>query len=157
MQSTNQIGGRGENAAQWCFLRPVHGHNGFEPTFLGEKAQLLDLRVALLNPEGKAFGPHFYVQAKTHQARRGRRFPARFTAEEVGRAKAGLVPVYVVGVELDGDTKENVWICGIDAQASLPSIPKAHDLRAAATLIQLYDEVQSHFNRAAYSFVTNLK
>ncbi len=119
MQSTNQIGGRGENAAQWCFLRPVHGHNGFEPTFLGGRPNCLGHALHLLNPEGKAFGPHFYVQVKTRQARRGRRFPARFTAEEVGRAKAGLVPVYVVEVELDGDTKENVWICGIDAQASL--------------------------------------
>jgi len=157
MQSTNQIGGRGENAAQWRFLRPINGHNGFEPTFLGEKAQLLDFRVALLSPEGKVFGPHFYVQVKTHQVRKGKRFPARFTTEEVVRAKSGLVPVYIVGVELDGDMKENVWICGIEAQPALPSIPKARDLRAAATLVQLYDEVQSHFTRTTYSFVTNLK
>lgn len=156
MPRTNPIGDRGENAAERCFVRPIDMHYGFETSFLGDKAQLLDFRVALLDSAGQVFGPHFYVQVKTHQVRRGKAFPTRFSAEQVRRAKAGLTPTYLVGVELDGDTKENVWICGIGSQTVLPSIPKLHDLKERSTLIQLYGEVLTHFQAAAYSFAPSL-
>src|SRR5438094_8618833 len=99
MHITNRIGDRGEIAAQMCFARAVDGQYGFEVAFLGAKAQLLDLRVALLDQTGRVFGPHFYVQVKSHRERPGRRFPCRLSAAEVRSSRAGLVPIYVVGVE----------------------------------------------------------
>ncbi|XDF33607.1 hypothetical protein RBH89_15500 [Paracidovorax avenae] len=156
MLVTNLIGDRGENAVSMCFVKPVAKHNGFEPHFLGPKAQLLDFHVSLLNPSGKAFGPHFFVQVKTSHVKPSPMFKAGFNGTCVTRAKAGLAPVYVAGVEIDGD-KERVWICGIESQSTLNSIPKLYNLRNASTLKKLYGEVLSHFQASAYSFKTSLK
>lgn len=156
MQISNRIGDRGEIAAQLCFARAVDGHYGFEVAFIGAKAQLLDLRVALLDQTGRVFGPHFYVQVKSHGERPGRRFSCRLNAIAVRSAKAGLVPVYVVGVELVGDTTENVWICGLQQQHALPSLPKSHSLKDRNTLVRLYRDVLVHFQGAQYTFSTEL-
>lgn len=156
MLVTNLIGGRGENAVCMCFVKPVATHNGFEPHFLGEKAQLLDFHIALLDSTGKAFGPHFFVQVKTSSVNPNPTFKAKFSGACVKRAKAGLAPVYVVGVEIDGD-KEKVWICGIESQSTLNSIPKHYNLRNASTLKKIYGEVLNHFQTSAYSFKTSLK
>lgn len=157
MLVSNLIGDRGENAVQMCFVRALAQHNGFEPHFLGPKAQLLDFHVSLLDSAGKAFGPHFFVQVKTKKKPSvDKKFIAGFGSNEVFRAKAGWVPVYVAGVEVISDTSEKVWVCGLGSQPTLNSIPKAHNLKSPTTLIKLYGEVLDHFNAHTYAFSTKL-
>jgi hypothetical protein len=156
MLTTDLIGERGENALEMRFLRAINGHNGFDPVFLGAKVQLLDYRVALLDSSGKAFGPHFYVQVKTHNPTGKGTLSVGWDTTKIDQARAGIAPVFIAGVELVSSKKEKVWICGVTTQTKLSSILKKHSLENDNTLIKLYGDVLDYYKTLKYGFSTSL-
>jgi hypothetical protein len=157
MRVNNLVGERGENAVHMCFIKLISGHNGFEPHFLGAKAQLIDFHVALLDENGKAFGPHFFVQVKARHGKSVGSFNTGFTSHYVKSAKEGWVPFYVVGVDLVSNKREDVWLCGLETQTTLNTIPRSHNLKSQTTLKRLYTEVLKHFDSNSYAFTTTLR
>jgi hypothetical protein len=65
VHANNHLGSLGENIVSLLLQRKLNGCYRFSVRFLGAKAELLDFLVELLDDDGKAYGPHFYLQVKT--------------------------------------------------------------------------------------------
>jgi len=66
MPATNSIGQRGEKAVETSFCRPSGNvpEYQFRPIPLGDKAELFDFVVHLLDANDNILGAHFFVQVK---------------------------------------------------------------------------------------------
>lgn len=94
MNAVNHLGNLGEDVVSLLFRRKIDDKFRFSVTFLGEKASLLDFMVNLLDDDGTAYGPYFFLQVKATEAitRPGRLIPARFSAGEVESARGRKAP-----------------------------------------------------------------
>src|SRR5471030_1514320 len=153
MYLSDNIAALGELSVGACFASAIDWHHGFEATFLGAKAQLLDFRISLLNRDGKVFGPHFNLQVKARTAPAlGRAIKVGFTREEVVRAAAMGIPLYVAVMEIQPSQAPQIWIRAVvDPGKGINSISRTHLLGDRATLISIYSEVLAYFDSVKYS------
>jgi len=147
----NSLGKLGEYTVGACFVMEVDGHHGFEVAFLGDKAQVLDFRISLIDADGKTFGSHFNLQVKARRAPPlDRPIQVGFTLAEVARASAMNVPLFVAVIEELPRRKTKVWIKAVvDPTVGVDSIQRKHSLNSNATLKKLYGEVMAHFTGVA--------
>jgi len=121
--------------------------------FLGEKTELLDFLVLLVNKDDQALGPHFFLQVKATAGKTEDDDPsiaAKFSAEEVERVKNWKVPTYVAAVDLSRPERELIHIRGISSSRTkgIASVKKALSLDDRNVRKNIYKEVHE------YSFFT---
>ncbi|WP_296000175.1 hypothetical protein [Rugamonas sp.] len=160
MSTTNHLGNLGEDVVSLLFRRRIDKVYRFSVTFLGEKAQLLDFMVNLLDDNGSEYGPFFFLQVKTTATigAPGAGIPATFTAEEVRNARARKVPVYLVAVESGDDDAERIFAIAIDEtlKGGVAVVPPIFSLADKATRMRIYDEVHAYFLSEAKIFQSHL-
>lgn len=160
MSTTNHLGNLGEDIVSLLFSRKIDNAYKFSPTFLGEKAQLLDFMVNLLDDTGSAYGPFFFVQVKTTETRLQpkRSIPARFSAQEVRVAQARKCPVYLVAVASIDDDSEAIFAIAVDASYTngLAAVPQLFSLLSKEIRMQIYNEVHAYFTSAMPGFASHL-
>jgi hypothetical protein len=160
VHANNHLGSLAENIVSLLLQRKLNGCYRFSVRFLGAKAELLDFLVELLDDDGKAYGPHFYLQVKTTASASiaSQLVHARFSPDEVKRAQGRRVPVYLVAVECRHDDKEKTYIRAVDASlsAGVPGVHRRHSLKDRETRMQLYKEVDVYFNSLPLSFKSAL-
>jgi hypothetical protein len=160
VSTANHLGNLGEYVVSLLFRRTVNDVYRFSVTFLGAKAQLLDFMVNLLDANGSEYGPFFFLQVKTSakQPSRKQGIPARFSANEVSRACARKVPVYLAAVGRLSDDLEDIFIIGVDAslQGGVRRVPKIFSLALKETRLTIHDEVHAYFQFNAPIFESQL-
>ena len=141
-RSANHIGKRGESIAMAELLLPgPEGLPLFNPHFLGDKAEAIDLYVELLTPSG---GEFFLAQIKTatkvEVVNGESRLPIRITADDYRKLAAYSVPVYLLGVNVDRLTPE-IYLQGIEKtrQRGVSYLPATFPLNRE-TLAALFSE-----------------
>ncbi|NYE64141.1 hypothetical protein FHW58_005376 [Duganella sp. 1224] len=156
MGITNHLGNLGEDLVSLLFRRRIDNAYRFSTTFLGEKAQLLDFMVNLLDDSGSAYGPFFFLQVKATNkpSPPGQLIPARFTSDEVKRALARRCPVYLVAVACVDDDSEEVFVIAVETTLTggVAGVPRLFSLSETGTRLQIYKEVQTHFGSKMASF-----
>ncbi len=161
MASKNDdLGARGEELVSSCLRTPSSAHNNrirFRPKFLGEKSELLDFLVLLVDEQSQAFGPHFFLQVKTTATtpkEDAKSIVTEFTAEEVSKALALKTPVYLVAVDASKPYSESIYVMGIGASRikGISAIPKSLSLKDPAIRETLYEEVKDHFQARNFAF-----
>ena len=132
----------------------INGRPLFDPNFLGDKAELTDCIVNLIDDKASVSGAYFLVQVKASKRANSRSIPATFTAREVQRAIERKVPVYLVAVDSTADREDEVYILAIDSQTQfgVRSIPKTFKLNSVENLQALYDEVNQNYGTTPYMF-----
>lgn len=151
---SNNLGRRGEDIVSVMLGREVLGKPRFTTHFLGEKAELFDFVVNLVDEDEAVIGPFFMLQVKaTRGAEPGKSIDAKFTAAEVSKALERKVPVYVVAVDA-GRRDEEAYFLAVDSsrQAGISNVPRLFNLNCEATLEELYDEVFHFFMDKPYQF-----
>ena len=160
MYAKNHLGNLGEDVVSLLMSRKINGAYRFSTKFLGEKAQLLDFMVSLLDAKGAEYGPFFFLQVKATEsvAREANGISVRFSAGEVKAAQARKVPVYLAGVESLSDDDENVGVMGIDVHLlhGVTVVPRLFSLQLQETRQVIYDEVHAYFQSEAKAFVSRL-
>ena len=160
MPSSNSIGQRGEKAAETSLCRPSANfpEYQFRPIPLGDKAELFDFVVHLLDADNNILGPHFFVQVKTTETPAAVSCNARFSKDEVAKAVTFKAPSYLVGVDASDPTGERIFIKGIDFDRTkgISRISSTQSLDDDFVRDSLYKEVLAHYNAAAYAFKTGL-
>jgi hypothetical protein len=146
MQLSDNIGDRGENAVERIFLRPINGHNGFLPLFLGAKAPVFDFCVFLLSSDGRILGPHFYLQVKASTQQNRRRVPCSIDEGKVTGLRNAKTPVYIAGVDLSNSRSEEIWVTAIPTCGALNGVKKDVKLDDQDTLVGIYKEVYDFFD-----------
>jgi hypothetical protein len=146
MGLTDFIGGRGEAIA---FLRLARiwrddTHQPyFWPRYLGEKGQLFDFLVELVDAGERT--PFFFVQVRSTRKAFTKQTPPRLCVEvsqkEVRRTVAYLAPTYVVGIH-EGEERAFVIAVHGDMSEAIPSLTTAHELNSGETLRRLWEEVR---------------
>ncbi len=161
--SNDILGARGEAAVSTCLMRPLGDSNTaqFRPLFLGEKAELLDFLVLLLDPDERALGPHFFLQVKTtacHTQKDTQSIAARFSADEVARIQKWKAPTYLAAVDASKEDREFIYIRGInsDREKGIASVKKAFSLNDKTLRKKLYQEVKGHFDSRDHHFKTSI-
>lgn len=151
---SNRLGRRGEDAVSSIFGRDVLGKPRFSTHFLGEKAELLDFVVNLVDEKEAEIGPFFMLQVKTTKgAHPGKSIDAPFSAAEVAKAVERKVPVYVVAVDA-GPRDEKVYFLAVEStrKGGISTVPRLFNLDCEVTLEELYDEVFHYFMDKPYVF-----
>lgn len=160
MHTKNHLGNLGEDVVSLLLSRKIENAYRFSTKFLGEKTQLLDFVVNLLDAKGSEYGPFFFMQVKTTESVTlgGSGIPARFSSAEVRAAQARKVPVYLVAVESLNDDAENVYVLGIDSSlsAGITVVPRLFSLKQHETRTTIYDEVHAYFQLHAQAFQSRL-
>lgn len=160
MHAKNHLGNLGEDLVSLLLSRKIRNAYRFSTKFLGEKAQLLDFMVNLLDAKGFEYGPFFFMQVKTTESVAFGRYgiPARFSSAEVRAAQARKVPVYLVAVESLADESENVYALGIDSGLArgIAVVPRLFSLKQEETRIAIFDEVHAYFQFQAKAFQSRL-
>lgn len=160
MHTSNQLASMGEYAAALLFRRKIAGVHRFTATFLGEKAQLLDYLVNLLDANGHEYGPFFFLQVKTTAAiaRPGRGIRAKFSAREVRLVQARKVPVYLAAVMSLSDGQEEIYVMGIDVaqRGGVSVVPRLFPLSDDGVRMAIYREVNAYFCSGLQAFESGL-
>lgn len=160
MPATNSIGQRGEKAVETSFCRPSGNvpQYQFRPIPLGEKAELFDFVVHLLDENDNILGAHFFVQVKTTETPAALSCNARFTRDEVAKALSLKTPCYVIGVDASQRDSEKIYIRGIsfDQTQGMSKIPISQPLDDDTIRNTIYQEVLTHFNALPYAFQSGL-
>jgi hypothetical protein len=157
----DDLGARGEDAISTCLRRPLSATQKpqFRPKRLGEKAELLDFVVFLVDDNGKQLGSHFFLQVKTTRDVDANSTAASFSADEVRRAQALKTPAYLAAVDASRPDKEAVCVLGIGTSRlkGYASIPKRLSLDDTKVRNALYDEVKAHFDSRVFTFDSKVK
>lgn len=160
MPATNSIGQRGEKAVETSFCRPSGNvpEYQFRPIPLGDKAELFDFVVHLLDANDNILGAHFFVQVKTTETAATVSCDARFTRDEVAKALSLKAPCYVIGVDASQRGTEKMYLRGIsfDRTQGIAKVPLSQSLEDDAIRNTLYQEVLAHFNALPYTFRSGL-
>ena len=160
MPATTSLGQRGEKAVETCLCRPSANtpEYQFRPIPLGEKAELFDFLVHLLDASNNIIGPHFFVQVKTTAAAAVTSCNARFDKSEVAKAITFNVPSYVIAVDASSPTTERIFIKAInsDRTAGIAKVACTQSLDDDAVRDTLYQEVMAYFSGSAYTFTSSL-
>lgn len=130
----------------------------FKPYFLGEKADLFDFIVFLLDADAKPTGAYFYVQVKsTKNALKSKSCEAKYSKKEVTRALGFKCPSYVVGVKTNG-SNDDVYIRGISSslKSGIYTAPLKNKLFLDEIKVKLYDEVANFFKGKKHNFTSAL-
>jgi hypothetical protein len=95
VQTSNYVGRFGEDVVSRLLHRRAGGRIRFTARHLGDKAQLLDFIVNLVDEFGKEHGPFFFLQVRTTEvvARQRQGIRANFSPLEVKFVQARKVPV----------------------------------------------------------------
>lgn len=150
-------GARGEFSVGFSMMRDVNGKPLFFVRHLGEKANLLDFMVNLLDGDEQETGEFFMIQVKSTKAAKSTgSIPARFKAAEVSAAHSRKVPVYLVAVDDAPGRNREIFFIAIDKNrhAGVSLVPKLHDLNCDVTLESLRDEVRAHHASKLDNFVS---
>lgn len=150
MSQQDGVGGLGESFVQHILHQPVFDRIKFKVTFLGEKYQLFDFMVNLLDDNMSMAGPFFLIQVKTHQvASFDDAVEVVFTAEQVSAAKERNVPSYLVGVQTCGRRQKGYFVA-LDRRkiTGVYSVPKRHDIESELNMQKLYKEVELFFSNS---------
>lgn len=148
MSKQDGVGSIGESFIQHVMQLPVDGTIKFKVTHLGEKYQLFDFMVNLLDEEMSMAGPFFLMQVKTHEVDSlNDPIDIDFSAEQVKAAKERNVPSYLVGVQTCGRLQKGYFIA-LDRkrEKGIYSVPKRHDMDSETNMLGLYAEVNSFFS-----------
>ncbi|WP_406227143.1 hypothetical protein ACI7YU_18870 [Pseudomonas siliginis] len=147
MSKNDEVGRIGEAFIQYVLQKPVFGSARFKVTPLGEKYQLFDFMVNLLDNKSSMSGPFFLLQVKTHEvASLSDAINIEFTAVEVMAAKERMVPSYLVGVQTCGRDQRGYFIAlDRDREAGVYSVPKRHSMDSEPNMKSLYEEVGDFF------------
>ena len=159
----NDLGALGEDLVSAC-LRRATGYQHrilFRPQHLGEKCELLDYLVFLIDDNGHAFGPHFFLQVKTTAVphRTGTRSIATsFHADRVARTLDWKTPCYLAVVDASIQRLENIYVVGLSSTSprGVYRIPTSQSLNDPAIRKTLFDEVKAHFENRTFHFISSL-
>ena len=160
-KDSNNLGSRGESAVATCLLRPLGDSNTvqFRPFFLGEKAELLDFLVLLVNKDDQALGPHFFLQVKATagNTNNGSSIKAIFTADEVARVQKWKAPTYIAAIDASKPDQESIYIRSIksDRKKGISSVSTKSSLNDPALRQRIYKEIVKHFQSRVYNFTTS--
>ena len=163
MAATNSVGKLGEYVVGTWFGRRLNNKFRFSVAALGEKYELLDFTVDLLDDNEKPFGPHFTVQVKctSQEVPDAHGIPAPYPKDAVDAAIKRKVPVYLVGVLLLDDESEEVYILAVDKTAAktgkgIGSVPRRYSLKEPSVREAIYDEVCKYFDSIEDEFESKL-
>jgi hypothetical protein len=160
MNTSNLLGTFGEGAVSQFLHSKINGVYHFSARQLGEKAQLLDFIVNLVDSRGKEYGPFFFLQVRTTAAialpRQGIR--VNFNAHEVKLVQARKVPIYLAAVQDAEGSSAEAYIVGIDAaqRVGVRVVPRLFKLSDEAVRMAIYLEVHAYFESGMKSFVSRL-
>ncbi|OON63682.1 hypothetical protein B0920_10105 [Massilia sp. KIM] len=117
--------------------------------------------LVLLIRDGKAFGPHFFLQVKSTSTKADvgdLSIAARFSADEVQRIAQWKAPAYLAAVDGSNARREQVYIRGIDSDrlTGIATVPRSQNLNDKAVRKALYDEVVQYFASRTHSFTSTL-
>lgn len=160
VHNSNLLGNFGEGAVSQLLHRKMAGVHQFAARHLGEKAQLLDFIVNLVDDRGTEYGPFFFLQVRTTAAimrpRQGIR--ANFSAREVRLVQARRVPAYMAAVLDKGDGSEEIYILGIDAKqkGGIAVVPRLFPLSEEGVRKAIYREVHGYFESGVKAFMSRL-
>jgi hypothetical protein len=160
VQTSNYVGRFGEDVVSRLLHRRVGGRIRFAARHLGDKAQLLDFIVNLVDEFGKEHGPFFFLQVRTTEtvARQRQGIRAKFSSVEVKFVQARKVPVYLAAVVSKGDDCEDVYILGIDGlhEGGVRVVPRLFPLSDESVRLTVYEEVHDYFASGLKVFVSRL-
>lgn len=148
MSKQDEIGRIGEAFIHHVLQQPVYGAARFKVTPLGEKYQLFDFMVNLLDDESSMAGHFFLLQVKTHEVQSlDDAIKIEFTAQEVMAAKERLVPCYLVGVQTFGRLQQGYFVA-LDRhrEQGIYTVPKRHSMDSEENMQKLYEEVGFFFS-----------
>lgn len=161
MPSTNSVGQRGEKAAETSLCRPSANtpEYQFRPIPLGDKAELFDFVVHLLDSDNNILGAHFFAQVKTTETPATVSCNARFSKDEVAKAVTFKTPSYLIGVDASDPAAEKIFVKGIDYDRTkgISKVSCTQSLDNDRIRDSIYQEVLAHFDAAAYSFKTSIR
>lgn len=150
MSEKDGVGRIGEAFVHYVLHQPICGSMKFKATNLGEKYQLFDFMVNLLDEEASMAGPFFLMQVKTHKVISFEdAIDVEFTAEQVMAAKERNVPSYLVGVQTCGREQRGYFVA-LDRrrEKGIYSMPKRHDINSEQNMQKLYEEVNLFFSES---------
>lgn len=154
MSLNDSIGRLGESYVATALHMPVKGKFLFKVTPLGEKYEVFDFMVNLLDDTRLPFGPFFMLQVKTKSSALSEAsLNVSFTLEEVVASGERKVPAYLAGVEAIG-RKQSGFFLAIDRRRTtgIYSISRKFDLSDEDVLERLYREVAGFFSMVDNEF-----
>jgi hypothetical protein len=155
---SNVTGAKGEMNVSLCLMRDINGKPLFSVRPLGEKAELLDFVVNLLDDKESEVGAFFMIQVKaTKSAEAGKSIDVNFDADQVAKALNRKVPVYLMAVDMGGGRAREIYFVAVDnlREKGFRAVPRVHNLDCDITLRALYDEVVAYHDVKGHNFVSN--
>lgn len=154
MSLSDSVGRLGESYVATALHMSVKGKYLFKVTPLGEKYEVFDFMVNLLDDARLPFGPFFMLQVKTKSSEAlEASLNVSFTWEEVVASGERKVPAYLVGVEAIGRTQSGFFLA-IDRRRTtgIYSVSRKFNLNDEEVLEQLYREVAEFFSMVDNEF-----
>jgi hypothetical protein len=129
MNIKDYIGKRGETIFRMLITKWCGGEPWFDDVFQGEKAEIIDFVVQLIEPTATA--AVFYVQVKaTGKGYSGiganKKLNVKVSKKAVSRLKNCAGPAFVVGIDIEKDCGFLLPITTATAVATITGIPTRH-------------------------------